>query len=126
MCLQDMAIERKLQTRLADQDAGNVRYTLPANPIRHSVVITFASNDVRVYAGIGTGGPMLYQQSLRYFDGADSLPMGNGVVLRAADYGDLLCGPLTIYNGASNTVYNPYETFPTADLDKLIERALPT
>lgn len=125
MCLQDMAIERKLTHRRAAYNATLGAWVLPANPIRHSLVVIGESTRVEVIAGTRTSDPYIALIGNAVWDGAAPFYLPITRVLRTDEYGDSLCGPLVITNGTTASAYAPIEVFPTVDLDPLIERALP-
>lgn len=125
MCLQDMAIERKLATRTGTYSNTANGWLLPANPTRHSVVINSTFGAVEVVVGQTNAGLSIANMRDQVWNGGGLEDQPFTLVLRVEDYGDKLCGPLFINNQSNSPQQAPFETYPTADLDALIERALP-
>lgn len=125
MCLQDMAIERKLAVRYAAYSATAGGWLLPANPIRHTLAVSSYDAQIEVIEGVTNAGRVIALARSAVFNGGGVSGQPVTLVLRAADLGEALCGPLYVSNGTNSATLAPYETYPTADLDKLVERALP-
>lgn len=126
MCLQDMAIERKLAVRYASYNVTTSRWELPANPIRHTLAVVTQTESIEVTTRSGDGDRRIHASANVYYNGATPAGYLHSVTLRADELGEALCGPIQVFNGETDATFAPFETYPTADLDKLIEAALPT
>ena len=125
MCLQDLAIERRLQTRFATLDTLTTTWRLKANPTRHSLVVSTSGGSIRVNMNADGTVRTLWESIVTIWNGAGTQDLSQTVVLRVADLGSALAGDLEITTVDTSNQYAPYETYTPAQLDKLVQEALP-
>ena len=125
MCLQDLAIERRLQTRFATLDTLTTTWRFKANPTRHTVVVSTSGGVIRVNMNADGTVRTLWESIVTVYNGVGTQDLSQTVVLRVADLGSALAGDLEITTVDTSNQYAPYETYTPAQLDKLVQEALP-
>lgn len=125
MCLQDLAIERRLQSRFATLDTLTTTWRLKANPTRHSLVVATAGGFIRVNMNADGVVRTLWESIITVYNGVGTQDLSQTVVLKVSDFGSALAGDLEIFTNDTGNQYAPFETYTPAQLDKLVQEELP-